>query len=42
MGGSEARLSPEESVTGMIRVVADLSLGDTGRFLGHDGRELPW
>ncbi|MFB6231063.1 MAG: SDR family oxidoreductase, partial [Salinibacter sp.] len=30
MGGSDARLSPEESVAGMIEVVADLTLEDTG------------
>ncbi len=42
MGGSNARLSPEESVAGMIEVVADLTLEDTGRFLNHDGQELPW
>ncbi|MFB6099276.1 MAG: SDR family oxidoreductase [Salinibacter sp.] len=42
MGGSSARLSPEESVENMIGVVANLSLDDSGRFLTHDGRELPW
>ena len=42
MGGANARLSPEESVSGMIDVVANLSLDDTGRFLTYDGRELPW
>jgi len=42
MGGANARLSPEESVSGMIDVVASLSLDDTGRFLNYDGRELPW
>ncbi|WP_263788003.1 SDR family oxidoreductase [Salinibacter grassmerensis] len=42
MGGSEARLSPEESVEGMMEVTRNLSLDDTGRFLNHDGDELPW
>ncbi len=42
MGGTEARLSPEESVEGMMKVVGDLSLEDTGRFFDHDGKELPW
>jgi NAD(P)-dependent dehydrogenase (short-subunit alcohol dehydrogenase family) len=42
MGGSNARLSPEESVAGMIDVVTDLTLDDTGRFLAYDGRKLPW
>ena len=42
MGGSNARLSPEDSVADMIDVVADLSLEDTGRFFTHDGSEMPW
>lgn len=42
MGGANARLSTEESVEGMIEVVVNLSLDDTGQFLTHDGRELPW
>lgn len=42
MGGSNARLSPEEAVTGMLEVLAGLTLEDTCRFLAYDGRELPW
>jgi len=42
MGGSNARLSTEESVTGMLDVIADLTPADSGRFLSYDGRELPW
>lgn len=42
MGGSNARLSPEASVTGMLNVISDLTPDDSGRFLSHDGRELPW
>lgn len=42
MGGSNARLSTEESVTGRIDVRAGLTLADTGCFLAYDGRELPW
>jgi NAD(P)-dependent dehydrogenase (short-subunit alcohol dehydrogenase family) len=42
MGGSNARLSPEESVDGMLEVIADVTPDDTGRFLTHDGGELPW
>ena len=42
MGGSNARLSTEESVGGMLDVIADLTPDDTGRFLTHDGGELPW
>jgi NAD(P)-dependent dehydrogenase (short-subunit alcohol dehydrogenase family) len=42
MGGANARLSPEESVDGMLDVIADLTPDDTGRFLTYGGGELPW
>jgi len=42
MGGSESRLSPEESVRAMARVVEDFRLQDSGRFFNYDGSELPW
>lgn len=42
MGGSSARLSTEESVTGMLDVLEDLQLSHTGQFLSYDGDELPW
>ena len=42
MGGSNARLSTEESVTGMLDVIDDLKLSHTGQFLAYDGDELPW
>jgi hypothetical protein len=42
MGGSNARLSTEESVTGMLDVIDDLQLSHTGQFLAYDGDELPW
>jgi NAD(P)-dependent dehydrogenase (short-subunit alcohol dehydrogenase family) len=42
MGGSNARLSTEDSVRGMIDVLDDLTPEDAGRFLTFDGDELPW
>ena len=42
MGGSNARLSTEESVAGMIEVIDDLTSEDAGRFLTYDGQELSW
>jgi len=42
MGGSNARLSTEESVEGMIDVVSALTLADAGRYFTYDGDELPW
>jgi NAD(P)-dependent dehydrogenase (short-subunit alcohol dehydrogenase family) len=42
MGGPEADLTPEESVTSMRRVIAGLTPADSGRFLNCDGAEFPW
>jgi NAD(P)-dependent dehydrogenase (short-subunit alcohol dehydrogenase family) len=42
MGGSNARLSPRESVRGMISVIGNLRPSDSGRFLTYEGQELPW
>ena len=42
MGGPKAPLSAEESASGMRRVIAGLTLADSGRFLQWDGQELPW
>lgn len=42
MGGSNAEVSPEDSVAGMRRVIADLSDEDSGQFLDFQGKQLPW
>jgi NAD(P)-dependent dehydrogenase (short-subunit alcohol dehydrogenase family) len=42
MGGEKAPLSPETSVQGLRRVIAGLAEGDSGKFLSHDGTEIPW
>jgi NAD(P)-dependent dehydrogenase (short-subunit alcohol dehydrogenase family) len=42
MGGQGASLAPQESVRGMLAVLGGLGPRDTGRFLDHDGRGLPW
>ena len=42
MGGSNAHLSTEEPVTGMLDVIAGLTLDDSGRFPAYDGSELLW
>src|SRR5688572_20215767 len=42
MGGEGAPLSPRESIAGMRDVIAGLKPADNGRFLGHQGEELPW
>jgi NAD(P)-dependent dehydrogenase (short-subunit alcohol dehydrogenase family) len=42
MGGPNAKLSPEESVGAMRRLIAKLGPKDSGRFYSYDGREFPW
>ena len=42
MGGSQAPYSPEESVAGMRRRVAEYTPEHRGRFLRFDGVEMPW
>jgi NAD(P)-dependent dehydrogenase (short-subunit alcohol dehydrogenase family) len=45
MGSSGARAPPltiETSVTGMLDVVASLTVEDTGTFRQYDGATLPW
>ncbi|MHA1113433.1 MAG: SDR family oxidoreductase [Alphaproteobacteria bacterium] len=42
MGGPNATLAPADSVAGMRKVLDSVGIGDTGRFLNHDGKELPW
>jgi NAD(P)-dependent dehydrogenase (short-subunit alcohol dehydrogenase family) len=42
MGGEQAELAPEDSVRGMLATMAPLTKADSGRYLSHDGSELPW
>ncbi|MCA9322095.1 MAG: SDR family oxidoreductase, partial [Planctomycetes bacterium] len=42
MGGQEAPLSVEESVRGMLEVLSSLTPADSGSFLDHQRRNLPW
>jgi NAD(P)-dependent dehydrogenase (short-subunit alcohol dehydrogenase family) len=42
MGTDKAPLSVEESVSHMMRVIGNLSVGDTGQFLNYTGDLLPW
>jgi NAD(P)-dependent dehydrogenase (short-subunit alcohol dehydrogenase family) len=42
MGGKNAPLLPEESVSGMRKVIAHLKLSDSGNFLNRNGEERPW
>jgi NAD(P)-dependent dehydrogenase (short-subunit alcohol dehydrogenase family) len=42
MGGAQAPLTPEASVSGLRMVIHKLKSTDSGRFLSHDGKEIPW
>lgn len=42
MGGPNAMISVEQSVTGMRQAIGRLTLADSGKFIGNDGHEIPW
>jgi NAD(P)-dependent dehydrogenase (short-subunit alcohol dehydrogenase family) len=42
MGGPNATLSPEESVSALRRVIATLGGKNSGKFYHYDGSEYPW
>lgn len=42
MGTQHAPLTVEESVHGMRTVLASVRLEDSGRWLNHDGTDIPW
>jgi NAD(P)-dependent dehydrogenase (short-subunit alcohol dehydrogenase family) len=42
MGGEQAPLAPEQSVRGLRSVIGKLKPADSGKFLSHDGAEIPW
>jgi hypothetical protein len=42
MGGSDADLSVTESAEGILKVIANLTPGDNGKFYTWDGKEYPW
>jgi NAD(P)-dependent dehydrogenase (short-subunit alcohol dehydrogenase family) len=42
MGGPNAMISAEQSVSGIRRVISNLTLADSGKFFAYDGQEIPW
>jgi hypothetical protein len=42
MGGSDAQLSIEESVDGIIKILKSATLEDSGTFKHSSGAKLPW
>ena len=42
MGGHNADVSPEESVTGMLKILLDAKLPKKAQFLDYRGETVPW
>jgi NAD(P)-dependent dehydrogenase (short-subunit alcohol dehydrogenase family) len=42
MGGPDAMIDVETSVSGMRRKIEAAKLEDSGRFFNYDGKEIPW
>lgn len=42
MTGFKGDLLPEDTVRGMRKVLARVTMADTGKYLSYDGTELPW
>ncbi|HEY5781838.1 MAG TPA: SDR family oxidoreductase [Lysobacter sp.] len=42
MGGTGAQIPPEQAVRGLLQVIDDSSLADSGRFIDWQGQSLPW
>jgi NAD(P)-dependent dehydrogenase (short-subunit alcohol dehydrogenase family) len=42
MGGEGAVLEPEDSISGMLKVMQGLKDDETAKFYSYDGKQLPW
>jgi len=42
MGGAGATVAPQQSVSGLLRVIGGLKASDSGSFLDWRGQSLPW
>lgn len=42
MGGQNAPLTPHESIAGMIKVVDELTMRQSGSYINYRGKALPW
>lgn len=42
MGGPNAWITPEESVSGILKVVDGLTIEKSGKFFHYTGSEIPW
>ena len=42
MGGEKAPILPEESAKGLLKVILDADINDSGTFFSYTGDILPW
>lgn len=42
MGGPNAWITPDTSITGLRGLIAQATPADNGRFYAYDGQEIPW
>lgn len=42
MGGPNALIPAEQSVSGIRQVISSLTIADTGKFFAYDGQVIPW
>lgn len=42
MGGSNALIDTQTSVAGLRKVITNLNLSNTGKFIAYDGKEIAW
>ena len=42
MGGPNALISVDESINGMMSLISNTNIKNSGQFLNYDGSEIPW
>ena len=42
MGGPNGLIDAPESVNGLLKVIKDFNLKNSGRFYSYDGSEIAW
>jgi len=42
MGGADGKITPAQSITGMMKVIENLQTKHSGSFFVYDGKQLPW
>lgn len=42
MGGSNALIDTQTSVVGLRKVIANLNMSNTGKFIAYDGKDIAW